>query len=69
MLDFLIDDTTDVKQLIRNVSNPMGALNFIWGAIEVTLKLKIKSHEVTPLNLLLWSSKNWSNDKDIIKIC
>ena len=43
-IDFLIDDTTDVKNRISKASKAMGALKFIWDAVEVPLSTKIKLH-------------------------
>ena len=47
----------------------MGALKFAWDAAEVPLITKIKLHQATPMNLMLWGSENWSGNKaDIAKM-
>ena len=62
-IDFLIDDTTDVKNRISKANKSMGALKFIWDALEVPLTTKIKLHQATPMNLMLWGSENWGGNK------
>ena len=41
-IDFLIDDTTDVKNRISKANKSMDILKFIWDAVEVPLDTKIK---------------------------
>jgi len=67
-IDFLIDDTTDVKNRISKASKSMGALKFIWDAVEVPLSTKIKLYQTIPMNLMLWGSENWSGNKADIKL-
>ena len=35
----------------------MGALKFVWDAVEVSLTTKIKSYQATPMDLMLWGVK------------
>ena len=67
-IDFLIDDTTDVKNRISKASKSMGALKFIWDAVEVPLPTKIKLYQAIPMNLMLWGGENWSGNKADIKL-
>ena len=67
-IDFLIDDTTDVRNRISKASKSMGALKFIWDAVEVPLSTKIKLYQAIPMNLMLWGSENWSGNKADIKL-
>ena len=47
----------------------MGELHFIWEDDNMPLIIKVKSHDATPLNLLLWGGDNWSGNAAGISEC
>ena len=57
-IDFLINDTMDVKNRISKANKSMGALKFVWDAVEVPLITKIKLYQAILMNLMLWGSEN-----------
>ena len=57
MIDFLLDDTSDVKARIVKATKAVGALNFIWKSNQISLETKKKSHLAVPLNLVLWNGE------------
>ena len=63
VIDFLIDDTTDVKSRVNKASKAMGALGFIWKAPQTCLDTKIKLFLAIPVNLALWNCETWSGNK------
>ena len=56
----------DVKNLMGKASRSMGVIKFVWDAREVSLKITIKFHSLTLLNLLLWGGENWSGNQEDI---
>ena len=68
-LNFIMDDTEDVKNRINKVTKSMGAFNVIWEAREIPLKSKIKLHEAMLMDLLLWESDDWSVNKGNVNMC
>ena len=63
VIDFLIDDTTDMKSRVSKASKAMGALVFIWKTPQICLDTKIKLFLAIPVNLALWNCKTWSGNK------
>ena len=57
MIDFLLDDTTDVKNRISSANKALGALSFIWDLAEVALETKIHLYLAIPINLVLWNGE------------
>ena len=41
LIDFLLDNSTNIKNRINSASKALGALSFIWNSNEVSLKTKI----------------------------
>ena len=54
-VDFLIDDTTDVRCRMTKAKKLMGTLKFAWEAREAPLHTKLKIYEMQ-MNTLLWGS-------------
>ena len=63
MIDFLLDDSTDVKHRINAASKALGALKFIWDSPETSLETKIRLYQAIPVNLVLWNAEIWSGNQ------
>lgn len=66
-IDFLIDDTVDIKCRISKANKAMGALGFIWRSKQVRMETKIKLFLAIPVNLALWNCETWSGNKVDLK--
>ena len=62
-IDFLLDDTSEIRIRINKANKAMGALKFIWNAKHVSLDSKIKLFFATPVNLALWNCETWTGNK------
>ena len=60
ILDFLLDDASDMKLRISKADKAIGALNFIWVSQQLSLESKIKLFLAIPVNLALWNCETWS---------
>ena len=47
----------------------IGEFHFIWEDDNIPLIIKVKSHEATPLNFLLWGGDNWSGNAANVDKC
>ena len=56
-MDFLLDDTNEIKIRINKANKSMEALNFIWNTKHVAIEVKIKLFLAIPMNLALWNSE------------
>ena len=68
MIDFLLDDTSDVKARIVKATKAVGALNFIWKSNQISLETKKKLYLAIPLNLALWNGETWSGNKSDLEL-
>lgn len=55
-IDFLLDDTSEIRIRINKANKAIGALKFIWNAKYVALESKIIFLAI-PVNLALWNGK------------
>ena len=53
MIDYILDDTTNVIAQIKNANKAINALKFIWDAEEVSIETKIHLYLAIPVNLVL----------------
>ena len=67
-IDFLLDDTSEIRIRVNKANKAMGALKFIWSAKHVSLDSKIKLFFATPVNLALWNCETWAGNKNDLKI-
>ena len=61
-IDFLLDDTSEIRIRINKVNKAMGVLKFIWNAKHVSLDSKIKLFFAIPVNLALWNCETWTGN-------
>ena len=67
-MDFLLDDTREIRIRINKANKAMGALKFIWNAKHVALESKIKLFLAILVNLALWNGEIWSGNKNDLKL-
>ena len=53
MIDFLLDDSTDIKNRITNANKAIRALSFIWDSAEILIETKIQLYLAILINLVL----------------
>ena len=63
IIDFMLDDTSDISCRVSKANKAMGALSFIWDTSEVSLETKVSLFLAIPVNLALWNSETWSGNK------
>ena len=62
IIDFLLDDTSDIKSRILKANCAVGALKCIWNAPEISLNTKVKLFLAIPVNFALWNCETWSGN-------
>jgi len=69
IINYMLDDTIDIKHRITQASKAVGALNSLWNSQAVSIETKVKMYLAIPVNLLLWNSESWSgNSTDLQQI-
>ena len=63
LIDFLLDDSTNVKNRISSASKALGTLSFIWDSGETSNETKIKLYLTIPIKLILSNAKIWSRNQ------
>ena len=62
-VDFMLDETVDVKNRISKAVESMGALKCSYDAKKVPLITKINLYHAISMSLVLCRSENWSGNK------
>ena len=63
IIDFMLDDTSNVSCRVSKANKAMGVLSFMWDTSEDSLETKVSLHLAIPVNLALWNSETWSGNK------
>ena len=63
VIDYLLDDSNDIRICINKANKAMGALSFIWNSLNVQIDSKIKLYLDVPVNLALWNGERWSGSQ------
>ena len=53
MIDFLLNDSTDVRNRVKSANKAIGALSFIWDSNKTLLETKIYLYLAILINLVL----------------
>ena len=68
-INYMLDDTLDIKFRISQASKAVGALTPLWKSPAVSIETKIKLYLAIPVNLVLWNCETWSgNTTDLNRI-
>ena len=55
IINFLLDDTTDIKRRIVKANKVISALGCIWSPPQISLETKVKLFLAIPVNFVLWN--------------
>ena len=67
-IDFLLNNTNEIKIMINKANKAMRVLNFIQNAKPIALEVKIKLFLAIPVNLALWNGETWAENKNNLKL-
>lgn len=66
MINFLLNNTTDIKSRITKASKAARDLGFVWKSSQISLETKVKLFLAIPVNLALWNCETWlGNNMDL----